>query len=110
MKKNMQFMMPKAKHALSMEHVLSSETLSPLMVAEPKMPKLISKGVASLDVSAVGVRDKPQVINTGDECADEAEVDEADELRIAAASVVAEEGEERPDQSQDGNDEEGIRI
>src|SRR5690349_7386981 len=37
-KKKTQFMMPRAKHALSMTHVLLTLTSKPVRCAEPKMP------------------------------------------------------------------------
>lgn len=68
--------------------------------------------VARDDVGAVGARDEAQVVDGGDEGAEEAQVDQSHEARVGAAAVVAEEGEQRPDEAQnrhDKHDEDEVR-
>jgi hypothetical protein len=58
------------------------------------------------DVDAVKVLDEAQIVHAGYEGADEAEIDEADELRVRLAAMVREEREQRPSESEDRHDEE----
>ena len=68
------------------------------------------KRVAPRQVCAVGVGDESQVVYCSDEGTDEAQVDECDKLRIATASVVAEEGEDRPGKSKHRDDEDDQNV
>lgn len=54
---------------------------------------------------AVGARDAAQVVDGGDEGANEAQVDESDEAGVGRRAVVAEEGEDGPGEGKDGDDE-----
>lgn len=63
----------------------------------------IDRRVAGHDGDAVRVCDEAQLVDAGDEGADEGEVDEADEARVVA---VREDGEEGPGQGEDRDDEE----
>lgn len=57
-------------------------------------------------VLAVGVLDLAQVVDAGDEAAEEAEVDEGDEHSVVGGSRVVEQREEGPGECEDGDDEE----
>jgi len=57
------------------------------------------------DRGAVHARDKAEIIDSRDEGADESQVDEADEARVGAGPVVAEQGEKGPGEAEDGDDE-----
>lgn len=57
-------------------------------------------------VLAVGVLDLAQVVDAGDEAAEEAEVDKGHKHAVVRRSRVVEQREEGPTQCEDGNDEE----
>lgn len=57
-------------------------------------------------VVALGVADVAQVVDGGDEGADNGNVDEGDEEGVGGRAVVAEEGEDGPGEGEDGDDEE----
>lgn len=63
-------------------------------------------GCAVRPVGAVGVGDAAEVVDTGDEGADEAEVDKGEEAGVGGGAVVGEDGEEGPGEGEDGDDEE----
>ncbi|KGQ11709.1 hypothetical protein BBAD15_g2551 [Beauveria bassiana D1-5] len=69
--------------------------------------ELAGPAVAEARVAgAVGGADVAQVVDAGDEGADNGNVDEADEEGVGRGAVVAEEGEEGPGEGEDGDDEE----
>lgn len=68
--------------------------------------KAVGPVAVARDVGAVGVADAAQIPDGGDEGADEAEVDEADEHGIGRGAVVGEEGEHGPGEGKDRDDEE----
>jgi len=60
---------------------------------------------ARANVCAVVVCDSAKFVNSSNECANEAEIDERDEKGIGAGAVIGEEGCDCPDGTEDGNDE-----
>ena len=66
----------------------------------------ISKG-PKVDAGAVIIAGVAELVGSGDEGADEAQVDEADEEGVVAGLVVCEERADGPDGGEDGDDEEG---
>ncbi len=64
------------------------------------------QSVAAREMGAVGISDEAQVVHASDEGTDESQIDESDELGVGAAAMVAEEGEDGPDQGEHRDDEE----
>lgn len=62
--------------------------------------------VDGADDGAVGAGDEAQRVDAGDEGADEAQIDQGNELRVGAAAVVAEQGEDGPEHGDHGDDKE----
>ena len=69
-------------------------------------PDAAGAGDASGGVGAVLGSDAAELVDAGDEGADEGKVDEGDEEGRAAGRVVAEEGGDGPGGGEDGDDEE----
>lgn len=58
------------------------------------------------EIGAVGVGDVTELVDAGDEGADETKVDEGDKYGGVASGFAAEDGEYGPSGSEDGDDEE----
>lgn len=61
---------------------------------------------AAADRSAVDVADAAQVVDTGDEGAEDEDVDDTDEEGVGRGAVVGEESKDGPGEGDDGDDEE----
>lgn len=53
--------------------------------------------VGAMHIKAVGFGDKAQLVDGGNKCAHEGEVDKGNKVRVAAAAVVAKQREDSPD-------------
>lgn len=62
--------------------------------------------VGAANANAVGVSDITQVVNGSDESAEEEGVNKCDKVSVCRGAVVAEESEDCPGESENGNDEE----
>lgn len=79
-------------------------------VGGTKGTKVEVEAAAGGDVDTVGLGDVAQVPDGGDECADEAEIDDGDEQGVGGRAVVAEEGEDGPGEREHRDDEENKYV
>lgn len=77
----------------------------------PKIGKMdFVRAIGSCEGGTIGFGNKPEVIYSSNQCADERQVDEADEPGVGAGPVVGEERKYRPGEGEDGDDEEQKNV
>jgi len=97
---------PKRKTGLQHRTLFIRLKIHPLATQSHIIAKIDFPSSSCRDVGAVFHGDEAQVVDAGDEGADETEVDEADEAGVGFRTVVGEESADCPGGGEDGDDEE----